>query len=123
MKTDVVAKRLRMFFFPFRAVVIILFFLLFLPFGTLVAEADAVLDFAWSGGVLDSSAVISVKTKDHSGTHNVQAIVSRNVNLSNPVFTSGSVQASSANYYIVKINITGLSASTQYYYGITVDGV
>ncbi len=74
--------------------------------------------YVWSGAVTDTTATVMVKTM--SASSNVVIVVSSNIDLSTPVYTS-SAQTADANLIIRFDWIIWLTANTQYYYGIKVD--
>lgn len=83
-------------------------------------QANAVLDFVWSGGVTNNTAKVVAQSK--TASTNVVLSVSAQADMSSPVYTS-SAQSTDSQSIVRFENITGLSPNTTYYYTISVDGV
>jgi len=73
-----------------------------------------------SGALQATSVTISAKMTSASST--CRAVVSANLDLSNPIY-SAFVSSSSATNFMTKFNVTGLQPNTQYYYAIESNGV
>jgi hypothetical protein len=82
-------------------------------------SAGEVLTFAWSGGVSDRAAQVVCKATATSS--DVRIVVSASPDLSNPVYSSPAY-STDAQRMVRFADISGLSANTTYYYGISVDG-
>ncbi len=88
--------------------------------------AAGLLDFAWSGAVTHDSAVVAAGIKNHRTTNGTIAVEIKafdNPNLNGAPASSWSGYAVSANYYIVKAELSNLIPDTKYYYGIYVNNV
>jgi alkaline phosphatase D len=85
----------------------------------LVYSADFVLSM-WSGAITPTSARVNARLDHDSST--VRLHVSPNADLSSPI-TSGFFTADTSNNRMVGISISGLSADSQYHYGIESGGM
>ncbi len=87
--------------------------------------AAQLLDFVWTGAVCDNSAIVVAAVKDHrttNGTMNVEVKAFANPALTGAADCAWCGDAASGNHYVAKAALTGLNASTKYYYGVWVDG-
>lgn len=76
--------------------------------------------YLWTGLPATDGCQISVRLQSTGTAASCRMVVSTNEALTSPVY-SGAV-APDATFRIAKLTITGLTANTQYYYGIEVDG-
>lgn len=90
-----------------------------LLFISTLAAADLT-EFVWSGAVTENTA--RIKARLHTTSTQVRAVVSTSSTLSNPVYSS-LTSASSSTDRVADMPVSGLTADTQYYYSIEVDGV
>jgi len=73
--------------------------------------------WVWAGAVTTSGAKVKAQMNTAEESATVYLVVSTNSDLSSPT-TFGPVTAASADNQIATLTATGLSANTQYYYGI-----
>jgi phosphodiesterase/alkaline phosphatase D-like protein len=77
-------------------------------------------DRLWTGIPTATTAMCSVRTASAVPT-TAKMVVSTSSDLSNPVLGAG--VATDATYGLAKPSITGLTPNTQYYYGVSVNGI
>ncbi len=100
--------------------------IIWILFFTVASNAAQLFDFVWTGAVDDSSAIVAAAVKNHrttNGTFAVEVKAFTNSNLTGTAASIWSGTAISANCYIVKANLTGLSANTKYFFGAYVESV
>lgn len=76
--------------------------------------------YQWSGAIQPTSATVVAKMTNASTT--CRLVVSTSSTLSSPLLSTA-VSASSANNLMAKMNITGLTPNTTYYYAVQSGGV
>jgi len=85
------------------------------------AASTPLVEFIWSGGVTPTSAMIKAKLRIDSSA--VRLRLSRQPDLSDPIFSEMQTASLAANNRIVSIPMTGLSPNTAYYYAVEADGL
>lgn len=88
---------------------------------TLTLQAETVLDFAWSGGVTDSSVTIIAGVKAHQKNKNKQSV--QFALYKDQAMKQRVAESSSSTKGIAKKSFSKLQADTRYYFSVGVNGV
>jgi hypothetical protein len=84
------------------------------------AATPASVNYLWTGVPSSSGVIVTAKLNTTGTANSARLVVSTSSDLSSPLYST--VVAPDDTYRIAKFSIANLTANTQYYYGVEVDG-